>query len=249
MSKVRELLSIVALVLVANLITPVGTDAALIADAIADWDANIDISTGLPPQHHPDTAGVGTWSYQRQDNFGTLNRVELNQDLGFPRYDPQSGGGSGTWEAPYIQREFMHAGNPPPAGGSHAARIWSFVGTGTFRIVGSFQHIDQRPNQGDGVEFRILRNQGPADETLFQLPVLDGGGGSFDVLVSLGGVNHISFLLGSRTDFLDEAISMTAQIHSASTVPLPASLPLFGTGLALLGVFGWRRFRAPPGHA
>jgi len=28
---------------------------------------------------------------------------------------------------------------------------------------------------------------------------------------------------------------------SVSQVPLPASLPLFGTGLALMGFFGWRK--------
>ena len=35
-----------------------------------------------------------------------------------------------------------------------------------------------------------------------------------------------------------------ASIHSVPVVPLPAALPLFGTGLALLGFMGWRKRRA-----
>lgn len=37
--------------------------------------------------------------------------------------------------------------------------------------------------------------------------------------------------------------NITANINSVSAVPVPAALPLFGTGLALLGFMGWRRKR------
>ena len=35
-----------------------------------------------------------------------------------------------------------------------------------------------------------------------------------------------------------------ALAFAVETVPLPAALPLFGTGLAILGFVGWRRKRA-----
>ncbi len=34
-----------------------------------------------------------------------------------------------------------------------------------------------------------------------------------------------------------------AQIASVATTPLPAALPLFATGLGLMGLLGWRRKR------
>ena len=45
-------------------------------------------------------------------------------------------------------------------------------------------------------------------------------------------------------DFTNRADHVYAVFAPAAAVPLPATLPLFGTGLALLGLFGWRRRRA-----
>lgn len=37
--------------------------------------------------------------------------------------------------------------------------------------------------------------------------------------------------------------SMNIIVGDVSTIPVPAALPLFGTGLAIMGFFGWRRHK------
>jgi len=68
-----------------------------------------------------------------------------------------------------------------------------------------------------------------------------------DLLPSLTGgpVGAGTYLFGVRTG--QETISsyqFNFTVDSISVVPLPAALPLFGTGVALIGLIGWRRSRA-----
>ncbi len=88
---------------------------------------------------------------------------------------------------------------------------------------------------------------------------VDDGGGIPRALFGSGGVfygiNLISFVVGgygqlssacggncSRYNMF--AIGApTITIDTVGAVPIPAALPLFGTGLALMGFFGWRRKR------
>jgi len=47
-----------------------------------------------------------------------------------------------------------------------------------------------------------------------------------------------------QTTQVSTGIPLTGEGIEASAVPLPAALPLFGTGLGLIGFIGWRRRRA-----
>lgn len=47
----------------------------------------------------------------------------------------------------------------------------------------------------------------------------------------------------SDPNHLGLAISITGSVDDISAVPVPAALPLFGTGLAIMGFIGWRRKR------
>jgi hypothetical protein len=53
---------------------------------------------------------------------------------------------------------------------------------------------------------------------------------------------HISFILPDGV-FLTSALGGRFGDFATSEVPLPAALPLFATGLGLMGLFGWRRRR------
>lgn len=60
-----------------------------------------------------------------------------------------------------------------------------------------------------------------------------------------GNLNRLELEITTPGTALAEAIdNVTLGVAaSSSVVPVPAALPLFGTGLALMGFFGWRRKR------
>ena len=67
--------------------------------------------------------------------------------------------------------------------------------------------------------------------------------GSTLILVGLSGNNLTrvglnGFVPGMVTDYI-----ITFNVSVVPAVPVPAALPLFGTGLAVLGLIGWRRKR------
>jgi len=51
--------------------------------------------------------------------------------------------------------------------------------------------------------------------------------------------------VGNGNDFALDDIGLVRQAPP-SPVPLPAALPLFATGLGLLGLLAWRRSRSAP---
>ena len=72
-------------------------------------------------------------------------------------------------------------------------------------------------------------------------------GGIFETLDPPGatsstadGINDLGQIVGFYTDANGNTIGFETQI---SETPLPATLPLFATGLGTLGLFGWRRKR------
>ena len=67
------------------------------------------------------------------------------------------------------------------------------------------------------------------------------GGGVFDVSAAFGNALIEGFRLTTYTEtgFALDRISF----ESVSAVPLPAALPLYGAGLAVMGFIGWRRKR------
>lgn len=67
--------------------------------------------------------------------------------------------------------------------------------------------------------------------------------GLFDVSTLFGSVAIESFRLSADTNSADffRVASLTFDTAAVSAVPVPAALPLFGTGLAVMGFVGWRR--------
>ena len=53
----------------------------------------------------------------------------------------------------------------------------------------------------------------------------------------------LSLFSTGGTDF---AVDLHAYSTAVAPVPTPATLPLFASGLALMGWFGWRKKRSPP---
>jgi len=56
-------------------------------------------------------------------------------------------------------------------------------------------------------------------------------------LYSFSGPAHLGIIGNGQTIFNN------LTINAPSVVPLPAALPLYGTGLAIMGFVGWRRKR------
>ncbi len=74
----------------------------------------------------------------------------------------------------------------------------------------------------------------------FNLPVVASPLASFFGLTSTTAFTSVSFSLLVGEDAGLDNVSFGSAV---SVVPVPAALPLFGTGLALMGFFGWRKKR------
>jgi len=68
---------------------------------------------------------------------------------------------------------------------------------------------------------------------------------AFNITVALDGGNALIGFPEENTNgfVVGRAFLFTADDVPVSVVPLPAALPLFGSGLAVMGFFGWRRKR------
>lgn len=96
----------------------------------------------------------------------------------------------------------------------------------------------------------------PADPSFFGLIISDTavGGGALDSIINVTSLIGAPVYFNSNTIILDLSglllssypnITQLAQVEfgSSSAVPVPAALPLFASGLGLLGFAGWRRRR------
>ncbi len=63
------------------------------------------------------------------------------------------------------------------------------------------------------------------------------GEGIYNILIGNG-------VFGTNNGALDYTMTFTVTGADISVVPLPAALPLYGAGIALLGFLGWRRKRS-----
>jgi hypothetical protein len=79
-------------------------------------------------------------------------------------------------------------------------------------------------------------------------------GSAFDPIASVTGIDpNRVFLIDKDTlgiNFAELSFSFGDSVHitfaEAAAVPIPAALPLFATGLGLMGLVGWRRKRRAP---
>ena len=128
------------------------------------------------------------------------------------------------------------------------------VGDGTdIQFGNALFDFNAGPN---GNEFQLTANgsfpefTSPAGPLTILLSSLDFSGGEvligFTNLFSVFQNTSFSFTRNSLTFTMDDGPNGPDVILSGvfqTAVPLPAALPLFGTGLAALGVIGWRRKR------
>ncbi len=111
-------------------------------------------------------------------------------------------------------------------------------------------NTDNRSEQNYDVEFSIDNG------TSFSSLIANVTGGSFgeSVLTSItdnaggllaSGVTDVNFVFGTTitSPFRSSALVEIDAFSEVQAVPLPAALPLFGTGLGILGFIGWRRRR------
>lgn len=112
----------------------------------------------------------------------------------------------------------------------------------------SFSHFDTEYNDYDDFAFFFDKGADGTLEVTFQGSDLikdniDDFGGVTYLFASLlqGDFTGNLFGIGALTYYDDFKIA--SMVVSTSTVPVPAALPLMGSGLALLGFMGWRRKR------
>ena len=65
-----------------------------------------------------------------------------------------------------------------------------------------------------------------------------GGSALLNLAVSTGDVLRLDI---ARTSSAGDLVGVELTIDAVSAIPIPAALPLFGSALAALGFFGWRR--------
>ncbi len=101
-------------------------------------------------------------------------------------------------------------------------------------VVGAFDTLDQGAFATALVTFQLSAAQLASFGTDFIVNVfIDGGRISDGAPIGAGALD--SYFLDFTT--------VTVETSAVSAVPLPAALPLFGTGLAIMGFIGWRRKR------
>lgn len=85
------------------------------------------------------------------------------------------------------------------------------------------------------------RTQVEIDSVVYLLPVVTGDLASFFGITSTTAFTTVTFNV--LTQGLGEDAGFDNISYGTAVVPLPAALPLYGTGLAIAGLIGWRRAR------
>ena len=148
-------------------------------------------------------------------------------------------------------------GNFPPGQGIYVGAVTSFRIDQFFSgaAVNSVFAIEDNFNNGTSLEDAFIAFLGDNGTQLFAIQgVLDSANPTAINSVSLpllpynmGAFDSVQVLYSSNAN--DTVVAFTANADSIALVstPLPAALPLFASGGALLGFLGWRRKLKPAG--
>jgi hypothetical protein len=121
--------------------------------------------------------------------------------------------------------------------GNNANRDSSFPkNTGAVSIASSGWYTFEQEFFNNGGNLGVTMNILDSTDLLIATWLLGGS----DLIGNVGG-NRYGWFVNNEFSFL--AIDNTSLTSSLSSVPLPAALPLFATGLGVLGLLGWRRKR------
>jgi hypothetical protein len=109
----------------------------------------------------------------------------------------------------------------------------------------------QITTSGESLNFQLIDSSNNVLTTFgYQLPVdsdiLAIGGGNHPNFATTDPVGYLMVTLGPNTSFTGVDLglpSYAALAFGPYVTPLPAALPLFATGLCVMGLFGWRRKR------
>ena len=131
----------------------------------------------------------------------------------------------------------------------NASNIGVTVGTGftnpltiTFPVAINNFFVDVLNGNTMPVTYRVADNMGNSNTTVLN-PNLSGGNelvsfAATGTVVTVGALTGQSTPTGMTWDFFFDNIHFDEPLPA---VPLPATLPLFATGLGALGLLGWRR--------
>jgi len=123
--------------------------------------------------------------------------------------------------------------------------------TFTFLSYEVFFPDGQITTSGESLNFQLIDSSNNVLTTFgYQLPVdsdIDAiGGGNHPNFATTDPVGYLMVTLGPNTSFTGVDLGLPSYATLAFgpyVTPLPAALPLFATGLGVMGLFGWRRKR------
>ena len=195
-------------------------------------------ATGTPPN------GLGTSKAEVkiQGNFGTIGDFVNSGSMGYDYY--QTSGGPSSTIAPALKFEVLDVTNT--SGDGYATFIYEPYYNGGVGAYDTWHNVGITGDSGNFWHTTLYNVSGiDFDETILDWATLLGS--MQDAVIT-----SIIFGIGSGTPnelgyvdnfyFYNGNTSFTADFE-VSAVPLPAALPLYGAGLAAMGLIGWARKR------
>ncbi len=177
-----------------------------------------------------------------QGNFGTIGDFVNSGSMGYDYY--QTSGGPSSTIAPALKFEVLDSTNT--SGDGYATFIYEPYYNGGVGAYDTWHNVGITGNSGNFWHTELYNVSGiDFDETILDWATLLGS--MQDAVIT-----SIIFGIGSGTPnelgyvdnfyFYNGNTSFTADFE-VSAVPLPAALPLYGAGLAAMGLIGWARKR------
>ena len=166
--------------------------------------------------------GQDSWFYGQYSAFNPSGFAQLTS------FNGTQWEGSQLFNTPYLNAS---GGHPGTENLNWAVRRWVSEVTGPVTISGNFYDLDT--SGGDGSNIRIYLNS----SGIFSSLNIPSSTTPFSLTASINLGDSLDFVIDPRLDPVADATHFTALI--SSTVPIPPSVWLFGSGL--LGLVGIAR--------